>query len=228
MPQRLTQVDGVLLRGGCHACRMRRASNTRAKFPHCCGRKGRTCTVRQFLHGWCFGALGISNDAMSVPTPMSREERLAKRSALKAWQELDYAQVVGVVAEPAVADSDAEPDEAHSELTKILPPQDSLESFKGWCSWMLTDQDRAKEFETAMLQAADYLKGLDAPGPQQEAVPEDESEPPLTEQGDESDEEIHWAAPAPVERPRSLLTGRFGARDTMDPQLLGSRYRVVG
>ena len=21
-------------------------------------------------------------------------------------------------------------------LTKILPPQDSLESFKGWCTWM--------------------------------------------------------------------------------------------
>ena len=48
-------------------------------------------------------------------------------------------------------------------LTKI-PPQGSLESFKGgWCSWMLIDQDRAKEFETAIRQAADYLKDTNRP-----------------------------------------------------------------
>ena len=189
--RRLTQIDGVLLGGGCHACRMR-ASKSRAKFAHNCGRQRRTCTLRQFLHG-CSGALGISNESMSVPTPMNRAERLAKREALKEWE--DYAQVVGVVELPA-------------------PPR---REFSAPCS---DDSDSESEPDEARSE-------LNEAGRQQEAVPEDEGEPPPTEQGDESDEEIDRAAPAPVERPRSLLTGRFGARDTMDPQVLGSRYRVV-
>ena len=48
-------------------------------------------------------------------------------------------------------------------LNKALSPQDSLESFKGWCSWMLADRERAQEFEMAMRQAADYLKGTHRP-----------------------------------------------------------------
>ena len=48
-------------------------------------------------------------------------------------------------------------------LTKILPPQDSLESFKGWCAWMVIDENRAREFETAIHQAAGYLKGTNRP-----------------------------------------------------------------
>ena len=192
--RRLTQIDGVLLSGGCHACRMR-ASNSRAKYAHHCGRERRTCTLRQFYHG-CSVALGISTEPMSVQTPLTREERLAKRGALNAWE--DYAEVMfGVVAPPAppqrkvgapCSDSDSEPDDSRSEP--------------------------------------------DEAGRQHGTVPEDvEGEPPPPTEGDESEEDIEAQptapAPPPVEQPRSLLTGRFGARDTMDPQLLGSLYRVV-
>ena len=38
-------------------------------------------------------------------------------------------------------------------FTKLLPPQDSLESMKAFISWMVLDQDRAREFETVMRQA---------------------------------------------------------------------------
>ena len=42
-------------------------------------------------------------------------------------------------------------------FTKMLPPQDSLESMKAFISWMVLDQDRAREFETVMRQAAGFL-----------------------------------------------------------------------
>ena len=42
-------------------------------------------------------------------------------------------------------------------FTKLLPPQDSLESMKAFISWMVLDQDRAREFETVMRQAAGFL-----------------------------------------------------------------------
>ena len=29
-------------------------------------------------------------------------------------------------------------------LTKILPPQDSLERFKSWCTWMVIDESRSR------------------------------------------------------------------------------------
>ena len=191
--RRLTQIDGVLLSGGCHACRMR-ASNSRAKYAHNCGRQRRTCTLWQFYHG-CSVALGISNEPMTVPTPLTREERLAKRAALKAWE--DYAEVVGIVAPPA-------------------PPRRKVGAP---CSDSDSDSDETRSEP-------------DEAGQQHDTVPEDEGEPPPPTEGDESEEDIeaHRPAPAPPvvgQQPRSLLTGRFGARNTMDPQLLGSRYRVV-
>ena len=71
----------------------------------------------------------------------------------------------------------------------------------------------------------------DVAGRQHEAEPEDEGVvPPPTVEGDEDgedDEDEPEEAPPPAAQPR-LASGRFGARDTMDPQLLGSRYRVVG
>ena len=61
--------------------------------------------------------------------------------------------------------------------------------------------------------------------PQQDAVQGDEAEQQQKDDSPaESDDEPD--APQPV-RPRDARTGRFGlARDTMDPELLGSRYRV--
>ena len=193
--RRLTQIDGVLLSGGCHACRMR-ASNSRAKYAHNCGRQRRTCTLRQFYHG-CSVALGISNEPMTVPTPLTREERLAKRAALKVWEE--YAKVVGVVARHA-------------------PP-------RGKVGAPCSDSDSDSDSDETRSEP-------DEAGQQHDTVPEDEGEPPPPTEGDESEEDIeaHRPAPAPPvvgQQPRSLLTGRFGARNTMDPQLLGSRYRVV-
>ena len=71
----------------------------------------------------------------------------------------------------------------------------------------------------------------DVAGRQHEAEPEDEGVvPPPTVEGDEDgedDEDEPEEAPPPAKQPR-LASGRFGARDTMDPQLLGSRYRIVG
>ena len=127
---------------------------------------------------------------MSVQTPLTREERLAKRVALKAWE--DYAEVMfGVVAPPA-------------------PPQRKVGAP---CSHSDSEPD-------------DSRSEPDEAGRQHGTVPEDvEGEPPPPTEGDESTE-ADIETP-PVEQPRSLLTGRFGARDTMDPQLLGSLYRVV-
>ena len=48
-------------------------------------------------------------------------------------------------------------------LTKILAPQDSKESFKSWMTWMVIDEGRAREFTTAIRQAAGYLKGTGRP-----------------------------------------------------------------
>ena len=61
--------------------------------------------------------------------------------------------------------------------------------------------------------------------PQQDAVQGDEAEQQQKDDSPaESDDEPD--APQPV-RPRDARTGRFGlARDTMDPELLGSRDRV--
>ena len=61
--------------------------------------------------------------------------------------------------------------------------------------------------------------------PQQDAVQGDEAE---QQQKDDSPAESDDEPDAPQpERPRDARTGRFGpARDTTDPELLGSRYRV--
>ena len=39
-------------------------------------------------------------------------------------------------------------------LTQMLLPQDSIESMKGFLTWMVLDEDRALEFETVTRQAA--------------------------------------------------------------------------
>ena len=62
--------------------------------------------------------------------------------------------------------------------------------------------------------------------PQQDAVQGGEGEQQQKDDSPaESDDEPD--VPQPAARPRDARTGRFGpARDTTDPELLGSRYRV--
>ena len=46
-------------------------------------------------------------------------------------------------------------------LTRMLPPQDSLESMKGFLSWMVLEESRALEFDTVIRQASGYLAATD-------------------------------------------------------------------
>ena len=46
-------------------------------------------------------------------------------------------------------------------LTKVLAPEDSLASFKGFLTWMVLDQGRALEFATVIRQAAGFFKGTE-------------------------------------------------------------------
>ena len=48
-------------------------------------------------------------------------------------------------------------------FTKILAPQDSLESMKGFLTWMVLEEQRALEFETMTRQAAGYLSATGRP-----------------------------------------------------------------
>ena len=193
MPRPRTQNDGVTLAGGCHACGLRaNASKSNAKFSHRgCGTKNRTCTPRQFFHG-CSGAIGISNDPMSV---MTRGESLATpdEHAVLCCQHRAASEGGG--------------------QRSGMPRSD----FGG------SDSDEARSHEEPTEP--------DVAGRQHEAEPEDEGVvPPPTVEGDEDgedDEDEPEEAPPPAAQPR-LASGRFGARDTLDPQLLGSRYRVVG
>ena len=52
----------------------------------------------------------------------------------------------------------------HSQgLVRVLKPQDSLESFRAWCNWMIIDEKRVREFIPATRQAAGFLKGTNRP-----------------------------------------------------------------
>jgi hypothetical protein len=48
-------------------------------------------------------------------------------------------------------------------LTKVLMPQDSKESMRGFLMWMVLEADRAREFETIQRQAAGYLAATSRP-----------------------------------------------------------------
>lgn len=180
MGRPLTQINGVLIAcGGCHACTMT-SNGSSGKFVHSCGLE-RRCSLREYVHGIAV-PLGISNEPMSVPTPLTAAERVAKRELRKRW--LEHAESVGIGR--AKKGNPRQP-------SRRVPPSEPISS----------------EVE-----------------PQQDAVQGGEGEQQQKDDSPaESDDEPD--APQPAARPRDARTGRFGpARDTTDPELLGSRYRV--
>ena len=93
MGRPLTQINGVLIAcGGCHACTMT-SNGSSGKFVHSCGLE-RRCSMREFVYGIAV-PLGISNEPMSVPTPLTAAERVEKRELRKQW--LEHAESVGIV-----------------------------------------------------------------------------------------------------------------------------------
>ena len=190
MGRPLTQINGVLIAcGGCHACTMT-SNGSSGKFVHSCGLE-RRCSLREYVHGIAV-PLGISNEPMSVPTPLTAAERVAKRELRKRW--LEHAESVGIGR--AKKGNPRQP-------SRRVPPSDEMGSDESF-----------SPSESAEVE------------PQQDAVQGGEGEQQQKDDSPaESDDEPD--VPQPAARPRDARTGRFGpARDTTDPELLGSRYRV--
>ena len=135
---------------------------------------------------------GISNEPMSVSTPLTAAERVEKRELRKQW--LEHAESVDIVR--------AKTGKKPRQHSRRVPPSDKM----------------------GLDEPCSPSESVDVE-PQQDAVQGDEAEQQQKDDSPaESDDEPD--APQPV-RPRDARTGRFGlARDTMDPELLGSRYRV--